>query len=165
MSFEFYHLTNILEAISGPIVALILGLAFVHGCRLLVEAHESRSRALERAAGLVASRVSFAVLRSIAKLHPTPVRPDLAQLEATCERVLVAIVQAVGGFPGSAKDQVGRQLVREVRKMYEEIEKPTPEGVAGAGTSSVYAGDVADDLTLDEVYGPDERDTEEEEDI
>lgn len=54
------------------------------------------------------------------------------QLRETCERALITLLQTNGGFPASVNNEIGRELVREIRKMYAELAQPTPAPVRQA---------------------------------
>jgi len=57
----------------------------------------------------------------------TPLGSERAQLAQSCTQALVALLQSNGGFPGRRGDDTTRQMVREIRRMYSEIDRPTPE--------------------------------------
>lgn len=79
-----------------------------------------------------------------------------ARLAQTSERALLAILQVNGGFPGKPSDHVTRQIVREVREMYSELQDPTPPAPPSP-TQPRSPSLASDDLTLDD---PDEGDPE-----
>jgi hypothetical protein len=142
-----------------PITVLIAGVAFVHGCRLLVDAAESRNRELFRCTTRICSMVEEAIqtTRSLVPSH-TP-RDEVA---LASEHALVALLQSNGGFPGAKGDDTTRQMVREIRKMFQEIDHPTPEPESQAGNQAAEDDMLHDHFALDsdelddaeEIYGP-----------
>lgn len=74
-----------------------------------------------------------------------------ADIARTSEAALIAILTVNGGFPGAPGDEVGRAIVREVREMYSEIDKPTlpkpkpTDSVDAESTSPYDSFDVDDD--------------------
>lgn len=161
---------HLLAICAWPAVALIAGTAFVHGIRLLVDATESilscveswRKTYLETQLLLESRRSDTAV--GVASIQSrTSTRKDLPptdKVRLMSEQALLAILQANGGFPGSRGDDTTRQLVREIRKMFAEIERPTPEPepltVTGKAeyVDSFDVGDLEDVEDPEEVFGP-----------
>lgn len=148
-----------LDALSWPIAALILGVAAVHCCRLLVTAFVDeferwRKSQFELALLIQDRKASNAVTVARLGQPPTPIPRDVNEERVirTSESALLALLAANGAFLGRPEDHVVRQIVREVREMYSEINNPTP--VSEVAKSRLHAGadDGADDLTLDEVY-------------
>lgn len=167
---------TLLAICAWPTVALIAGVAFVHGVRLLVDglfaaaskvSHDATfdtTRKLQLASSVLQSTLP-AMVHAIATPRPVH-RTD--KLAATCEHALITILQANGGFPGSRGDDTTRQLVREVRKMFDEVNRPTPEPPivdrGGGGSEPIHVtardldfdiGDMGDleDVEEGEVYG------------
>lgn len=156
----FDQFTHLLAVLAWPTVALIASVAAVRCCRLLVEmlADESerwRRSSFELALLVEERRTRTAVqVAGISKPAAALETVDFQVLE-TSKTALMTLLAANGGFPGSANDDAVRQIVREVRKLYEEVEKPTPEPVgAKEKLMAPNAGGDADDLTLDELFGP-----------
>lgn len=113
---------SLLDTLSLPAAALILGICFLRGIAIL---------AINLRAGIECSerwRKDLVTLHGYWS-HMYQARQCQGQgdeLRVTCERALITLIGSAGGIPGSPEDDVGRQLVREVRKMYQEIVKPTP---------------------------------------
>lgn len=152
----FDQLTHLLAVLAWPAVALIGGIAFVHGCRLLVDGLDD---ALRRLSDLVDRRVPQALgmwLRVTArKSGPVPVDWERERLAATSERALLAVLAANGGFPARQSDDAARMLVREVRKMYEEVDDPTPAPVPSPAAGSGEGGldPDLDVVSIEDLFG------------
>lgn len=71
----------------------------------------------------LASSVLQSTLPATIRTVTSKSRDDL--LRETCERALLTILGTNGGFPAAPGDHVARQIVREIREMYAELEKPT----------------------------------------
>lgn len=150
---------TLLAICAWPTVALIAGVAFVHGVRLLVDAavdyletyqHWQKTRQTLDGEQFNINRSSY------------------ERLCRQCESSFLVILQANGGIPARQSDDAARSLVREIRKMYSEIDRPTPEppivdrGSGGSEPIHVTArdldfdiGDMGDleDVEEGEVYG------------
>lgn len=168
----FDQFTHLLAVLAWPTVALIAGVAAVHCCRLLTEVLADESERWRKSsfelALLVEERRSRTAVR-VARVNTWPdvVGQDETEMTAivragigrkmkvgrTAETALMTLLAANGGFPGGPKDDSVRQIVREVRKLYEEVEHPTPESPAAKDALRAPMAD-ADDLTLDELFGP-----------
>lgn len=145
----------LLDALSWPIAALILGVAAVHCCRLLitvlVDEFERWRKSQFELALLVEERRSRTAVQ-VAQLGQAPPMPSITALTRTSESALLALLAANGAFLGRPEDHVVRQIVREVREMYSEINNPTPVSEVAKSRLHAGAGGDADDLTLDEVF-------------
>lgn len=106
-----------LAALGLPVAAAILGFAIFHTARLLVGSLE------------VYTDVKLhALLDSAAQCTPpapTPKEAARERLANASERALLAILQAHGGFTWKTPDGA-RQLVREIRTLFDEVDHPTP---------------------------------------
>ncbi len=78
-----------------------------------------------------------------------PATPGGDGLTALCEDLMRIMVSANGGFPITPTD-AGREIVRQARDMYSEIDKAT-ERKGSKSTARVLDGD-SDDVE-DEDYG------------
>lgn len=146
------QLLYLVGALAWPTVALIAAFAFLRGMSILEGIADSFIRCVNihiaktlKRALLVEERQSRTALAVARISSPGPVANT--GLPETCERALLAILANQGVFPWGPKDDGARQLVRELRKMYDELANPTPEP-ARTGLS-------ADDLTLDELADDD----------
>jgi NifB/MoaA-like Fe-S oxidoreductase len=75
---------------------------------------------------------------------PDPTRERLTVLAEDCVRLMV---QGIGGFPKTNNGKMMRQMVRELREMYAEIEQPAPRGpvtAAGIQVASAAGGEFDD---------------------
>lgn len=130
---------HLLAVLAWPSVAVIAGAAWVHGCRLIAEvwldAQRDRTQQLHDVANVAVSKICGAWMQTTARAAgPVPADWELERLAGTSERALLAVLAARGGFPARQNEAPGRSLVREVREMYAELERPTPrpEPVAGS---------------------------------
>lgn len=119
------QILQLLAICAWPVVALIAGTAFVRGIRLLVEVMKSLIGCADR---WRKEWWEIATYQSeVTRMQSAIVYDKKSTLETTCERALITILQANGGFPGAQGDDTTRQMVREIRKMFAEINHPTPE--------------------------------------
>lgn len=123
------QILTLLAILAWPTVAVIAGVAFVHGIRLVVEVvadQHGRGRFHLAAEGAKNRDVAFRLIDLLVLASS-----KLLERESrTAEEALLAVLSARGGLPvgePGAEDQVVRQLVREVRRMYDELRNPTPE--------------------------------------
>jgi hypothetical protein len=151
---------ELLSLLVRPITAIIVGGAFVHGVRLLVDAAESHNRELFRYTTRVCSMIEEAIQ---ATRSMTPKHTPRDEVALASERALVALLQSNGGFPGAKGDDTTRQMVREIRKMFAEVDRPTPEPELEPQTGNQTTdGMLHDHFALDsdelddaeEIYGP-----------
>jgi hypothetical protein len=150
---------HLLAVLAWPAVALIAGVAWVHGCRLIAEvwldAQESRTKMLDQIRRQIWSIQGYWEGVNAERLRPDP-KKDVA---VTSERALLAVLAARGGFPAKQAEAPGRALVREVREMYQELDEPTPRpepalstvGV-GVGAGSVDDFDIEIDGVADDLF-------------
>lgn len=112
---------NLLAVLAWPTVATIAAWALLRGIRLLVDAAAAKNRLLDQC------RKDLSFYHGYWSTAYCEQRQDnnRAQLTKTCELAMLAVLQANGGFPSAPGDKVGRQLVREIREMYAELERPT----------------------------------------
>lgn len=168
----FDQFAHLLAVLAWPVVAIIAGVAAVHCCRLLTEVLADESEHWRKSSFELALLVEERRSRS-ALLVAQASRPEdvfdifdgkTGLVADMAKTTLLTLLAANGGLPGSPNDDAVRQIVREVRKLYEEVDKPTPETqVAKEALRAPNAGDDADDLTLDELFGPEVVDVDEEE--
>lgn len=181
MSFDQF--THLLAVLAWPIVALIAGVAAVHCCRLLTEVLADESERWRKSNFELALLVEERRSRTQSHIeqeriilerdrmsfddphrHPRQLTPEMRRqaVGKAAETALMTLLAANGGFPGAANDDAVRQIVREVRKLHEEVDKPTPEPVgAKEKVRAPNAGTDPDDLTLDEIFGRPAPDLEE----
>lgn len=142
---------TLLAILAWPTVAVIAGVAFVHGVRLLVDAavdHSSRMALVRADSDTKWRNLVSAMVQSTLPATMRAVIDSAKPTEAsTAERALLTVLAAVGGIPGEREDEAVRQLVREVRKMYSELAHPTPEPALRK-----RARDPEEEF-LDEVFG------------
>lgn len=150
---------HLLAVLAWPTVALIAGVAWVHGCRLLATALIDRTQQLHDVANVAVSKICGAWMQTTARAAgPVPVDWELERLAGTSERALLAVLAARGGFPARQNEAPGRSLVREVREMYQELEFPTPrpEPVAGSPapgmTDLMVSPESLDEYLADDLY-------------
>lgn len=141
---------NLLAVLAWPTVAFIASVAFVHGCRLLLEAHVLRTKQLEYLQRAVTNIHGYwsAVYneRRQDELHSAP------RLDRTCEQAMLNVLQYHGRFPGvdgGDGDETGRVIVRQFRAMYDEIEEATP-APERKPRAQATGDDVADPLDYDD---------------
>lgn len=106
-----------LAALGLPVAAAILGFALFHTARLLVGSLE-----------VYTDLKLHALLDSAAQCAlpaPSPEEAARERLANASERALLAILQAHGGFTWKTPDGA-RQLVREIRTLFDEVDHPTP---------------------------------------
>jgi hypothetical protein len=142
---------RLLAALSWPLAALIAGTALIHACRLLVDLAESCRQSAEvwRKTWREVETIRIAHEDNRVNWQRLDSADPIRLLRESCERVLLAVIQTNGGFPGSPSDDVGRQLVREVRKMYAELERPTPARPQSDNRAQARAEDLTDDELAD----------------
>lgn len=159
----FDQFAHLLAVLAWPTVALIAGVAAVHCCRLLTEVLADESERWRKSsfelALLVEERRSRSALLVAQASQPEDVFDVFdgknALVADTAKTALLTLIATNGGLLGKPSDDSVRQIVREVRKLYEEVDKPTPETqVAKEALRAPNAGNDADDLTLDELFGP-----------
>lgn len=126
---------HLLAVLAWPAVAVIVGLAWVHGCRLLLDAAELWGMGFQEAIENAAKRACSTAIAVSRQMSPVPTTKREA-VETTCERALLAVLAARGGFPARQNEAPGRSLVREVREMYLELEQPTPRPEPAAGSQA-----------------------------
>lgn len=117
----------LIAALAWPLVALISGTAFVHGIRLLVEAANDWRRTWLEGHLLIEERRTRTAT-AVARLQQPPAQVlghDIERQTRMAERALELILGVNGGIPARQQDDATRMLVREIRKMYAELEKPT----------------------------------------
>jgi hypothetical protein len=156
---------HLLAVLAWPAVAVIAGLAWVHGCHLLLEAvNELVDGSVETVAHVIPSavgKICVTWMQTTARAAgPVPVDWEAERVAVTSERALLAVLAARGGFPAKQSEEPGRALVRAIREMYSELDRPTPRpeptAVAGVGEWSGELetadgmdgvdGEMADDL-------------------
>lgn len=155
------------------IFAIIVGSAAILCCFLLVSVSRERvdriaaisdswRKSQFELALLVEERRTKTAIQ-VARLAQPPQLANRRQesITRTSESALLALLAANGGFLGGPGDKAIRQIVREVREMYAEIDNPTV--VAESEKVKVYAGagEEVDDLTLDEVFAAEPVDEDE----
>lgn len=153
---------HLLAVLAWPAVAVIAGVAWVHGCRLLLESVDAITSAVIRCVNDNSgkwSRIALQGLARYADTHP-PTDPRClgmtTQVRETSERAMLAVLAARGGFPARQNEAPGRSLVREVREMYDEIRKPTPRPEPVAGSPAPGMTDLmVTPESLDEYLGVD----------
>lgn len=131
----------LIAALAWPLVALISGTAFVHGIRFLVEAANDWRRTWLEGHLLIEERRTRTAT-AVARLQqpPAPVLGHgIERQTRMAERALEIILGVNGGIPARQQDDATRMLVREIRKMYAELEKPTPETVRPIGEQAEEA--------------------------
>lgn len=148
---------TLLAIMVWPFVAVVACITLVHVARMIVEAlidyqkylkHESSfatSRWIELWSSVLQSTLP-ALVRAVANDRASGAKPNIPR---TAEHALVALIGSCGGIPGRPKDETVRQLVHEVRKLYDELEHPTePVRVDGVGD-----GGQDDDDLVSELFG------------
>lgn len=159
---------HLLAILAWPIVAIIAGYCFLRGCTILESCVLKVTTNATHDASVQTTRWT-GIVQSIANTMLPNLLRDLTEIPrysrdaVTSERALLAILTTTGAFPGSPADNIGRRLVREVRKMYSEIDHATPEplGTLSRGRrfdpeSSVELGDVDEELSdevAEDVFG------------
>lgn len=166
MTMTIDQLLRLLSILIWPVIAVTVCTTILKGISLFDKAAQSalfEIRASRKDAIFENTRwISFwaSVLQST---MPATVRACMprdsedARLAQTSERALLAILQANGGFPGKPSDHVTRQIVREVREMYAELQEPTVVAPVAAAPSR-SPGPNSDDLTLDDPEAEAEHD-------
>lgn len=125
---QFLHLLAVLV---WPFVAIVGAIVVIRCTWLLVKtadeiANQWRRTWLERSLLVEERRASTALTVARTQARMDVKSADMpARVTASCESALLAVLQANGGFPGSRDDHVTRQMVREIREMYAELESPT----------------------------------------
>lgn len=155
----FDQLVHLLAVLAWPAVAIIAGIAWVHGCRLLAEAAQNSATKISHDATFDTTRklqlaTSFLQSTVPATLFGIVGKSQKEKIQASSERALLAVLTARGGFPAKQGEAPGRSLVREIREMYAELDSPTPAPVPApigpevATTGQAEGGDglVADDI-------------------
>lgn len=160
---------TLLAIMVWPFVAVVACVTLVHVARMIVEAlidyrkylkHESSfatSRWIELWSSVLQSTLP-ALVRAVIADQTRQARPG-DDVRQTAERALVALIGSCGGIPGRPKDETVRQLVHEVRKLYDELEHPTePVRVDGDSGDGLY--DLVDDLfssgLIEQDFGEDD---------
>lgn len=145
-------------ALAWPTVAIVSGIALVNATRIIASVLDDAIRCAERfRQTYIETRLLVAERQS---RPPTP--PTAADLVATTSAsALLALIQTNGGLPSAPGDKIGRQLVREVREMYDEVHRPTPTPPATARQQSTLSS-ASDDLTLEDLE-PDTPDNDDDE--
>lgn len=110
---------SLLDALSFPAAALILGICILRAVSALALVAETWVQCADRCCNTLA-RTATGMLDYLVVQRS---RND--RLADTSERALITLIGSAGGIPGSPEDKVTRQLVREIREMYEELERPT----------------------------------------
>lgn len=145
---------TLLAILVWPFVALVSCWSLYLTARLVVDAicynrsTESRAsdlRWIEFWSSVLQSTLP-ALVRAVANDQANSTKPNIPR---TAEHALVALIGSCGGIPGRPKDETVRQLVHEVRKLYDELEHPTePVRVEGDG-----GGGRDDDDLVSELFG------------
>lgn len=151
----FDQWTHLLAVLAWPAVAVIAGVTWVHGCRLVATALLDRTQQLSSAVNVGSSAISKICgtwMQTTARAAgPVPVDWEAERVAATSERALLAVLAARGGFPAKQSEEPGRALVRAIREMYSELDRPTPrpEPIAVAGVAG-WSGELE---TVDDIDG------------
>lgn len=157
MLWTFDQWMHLLAVLAWPAVALIAGVAWVHGCRLLFDAMDNWKIYVGDAVCDATKDLCETFMAVARQVGPVPATKR-EMIETTCERALLAVLAARGGFPARQNEAPGRSLVREVREMYQELEQPTPrpEPVAGnhapGMTDLMVSPESLDEYLVDDLY-------------